>query len=127
MRILLDTHALIWYLENDSQMPQRVKDMIENPQNQVFASMVNFWEIAIKTGLGKMSLTYSLSEISQKLHEQNIPILAILLDHTIAVQNLPNHHRDPFDRMLIAQADVESCTVLTRDEMFDAYTVSVLW
>jgi PIN domain nuclease of toxin-antitoxin system len=127
MRYLLDTHTLLWYVENNSQLPQKIKHLIDDPANIVIVSVATFWELGIKVGLGKLDLLLTTDEMAQKVVEKGFELLPISLHHIKVIQTLPHHHRDPFDRMLIAQADVESCTVLTRDEMFDAYTVPVLW
>ena len=127
MRYLLDTHALIWYIENDAQLSYRAKSIIEDERNSVFATMANLWEIAIKVSIKKLDLTLTTDEIFQKLHKMDIPVFGILPNHIRMLQTLPHHHRDPFDRMIIAQAFEEKCTVITRDALFDAYDVSILW
>jgi PIN domain nuclease of toxin-antitoxin system len=127
MGYLLDTHTIIWYVENNPNLPQRIRNIIENQPKPVIFSLASIWEMSIKTGLGKLSLSLTLNQIVDKLVNEGLIFLPIKLDHTVVVQTLPHHHRDPFDRMLIAQSDVEKCTILTRDPAFDDYNVSVLW
>lgn len=127
MRYLLDTHAVIWHLENDAQLSYKAKSIIEDEENEILATTASLWEIAIKVGLKKLDLTLTTDEIYEKLYGMDIRVLSILPNHIRIVQTLPHHHRDPFDRMIIAQANAEDCTVITRDAAFNAYDVPVLW
>jgi PIN domain nuclease of toxin-antitoxin system len=127
MRYLLDTHALIWYLEGDARLSTQAKSIIEDDKNEIIATVASFWEMAIKINLGKLTLKMSLDEMFERLDDMEIHIIAIQASHIRIVQTLPLHHRDPFDRMIIAQADAEKCTIISIDEAFNAYPTPVLW
>lgn len=127
MRYLLDTHALIWHLEDDARLSTVSKSVIENEQNEIFATITSFWEMAIKISLGKLNLKMPLDDMFERLESMEIAIINIQASHIRIVQNLPHHHRDPFNRMIIAQADAEKCTIISIDNAFDAYSTSVLW
>jgi PIN domain nuclease of toxin-antitoxin system len=127
MRYLLDTHTIIWYVEDNPLLPSKIRTIIEDKPELVIFSMASMWEMSIKVGLSKLSLSHTVEEIKDRLIREGLYLLPITFNHVKTTQTLPHHHRDPFDRMLIAQADVESCTILTRDEAFDAYSVTILW
>jgi PIN domain nuclease of toxin-antitoxin system len=129
MRFLLDTHVLIWYLENDSKLSQKHADLIEDSVNEVFVSDASLWEMAIKAKLGKLNLPLQLSlvQLEQHLQSLDLKILKLETKHFDATMQLPLHHGDPFDRVLIAQAVVEQATVLTEDNVFKAYTEITLF
>lgn len=122
MKILLDTHMLLWFVEGDPRMKQRYIDMILNPAVEKFLSIVSLWEIAIKVNVGKLKLTKPLDE----LMPEGIDLLDLNLSHAVQYQTLPLYHRDPFDRMLIAQAQVEGFMVMTDDPNFPLYDVQIL-
>lgn len=126
MRILLDTHVLIWFLEGNQDLSKTRRQTIVNAQNEIFVSIVSLWEISIKIGIGKLKLARSLSDVIQHLANQSITILLIQPGHVLQVAALPFHHRDPFDRMIIAQAQVEYLTVITHDAVFANYGIKVL-
>lgn len=123
MKLLLDTHVVLWWRTDSSRIKPAVRRAIGGAEI-VWVSAASGWETAIKQGLGKLRLDDSLSEMvsSSDFHE-----LAITLKHTEQLLTLPSHHGDPFDRMLIAQAQVEGATVVTHDRHFEPYDVSVLW
>ena len=129
MRFLLDTHALIWYLSADKQLSASAKKQIDNfPDTTCFASIASFWEIAIKINLGKIKFTHSFAELKSKVTESNFEILAVAFEHILTVSSLPLHHRDPFDRILIAQAMNENLTIISRDPNFKLYkNIHLLW
>jgi PIN domain nuclease of toxin-antitoxin system len=126
MRVLLDTHILIWYLEGNQTLSRPQRELIVRPETEVFVSIASLWEIAIKTSIGKLKLTRSLTDILQQLSAQSIEILSIAPGHVLQVASLPFHHRDPFDRMLIAQAKVEFLHIVTVDPEFSSYGVKVI-
>ena len=126
MRILLDTHILLWYLEGNEQLSRSHRDRILNPGNEVFVSVASLWEIAIKTSIGKLKLTTSMTDIFSQLRMQSVDILQMEPGHILQVASLPLHHRDPFDRMLIAQAKVEFLSIITSDSEFGAYGVKLV-
>ena len=127
MKLLLDTHAFIWFVEDDEHLPERVRLQIEDIENNIFISIVSLWEIAIKTSLGKLEIAIDIPAMIDKIEQNGFSILPIFPEHTICVSSLPFHHRDPFDRMLIAQTITEKIKVVSRDGFFDDYDVDVIW
>jgi PIN domain nuclease of toxin-antitoxin system len=123
---LLDTHTLIWFLDNDSRLPIGTKEQIESAES-VFVSIVSLWEIAIKINIGKLTLKTNFQAIEQNLIEQDISILPIDIAALQTDLNLPLHHREPFDRILIAQSIDLALTIISCDIQFDAYPVTRLW
>ena len=121
MRLLLDTHALIWWDEG-SRLKKAAREAIREA-DQVFVSAASVWEIAIKASLGRIAPIRSLPEA---LEENGFEELPVLIRHTVAVQTLPWHHRDPFDRLLIAQALTDRLTLVTRDAAFQPYSLSTI-
>ncbi|MEH2327682.1 type II toxin-antitoxin system VapC family toxin [Nostoc sp.] len=120
MSFLLDTHILLWFLENDSKLSDQVREVITNPENVIFVSAISAWEISIKQSLGKLIVPGNLQEA---LRFSRFEVLSMTLAHGIKVADLPLHHKDPFDRMLIAQALVEGLTIITVDQKFKFYDV----
>ena len=111
MHYLLDTHTLIWLLENNPQLSNRAQSIIANEGNELFVSIASIWEMTIKSSLGKLNLGIPLSDlIAQKLIPSDIQLLPIQLAHLAVLQTLPLYHRDPFDRILIAQAITDQLT-----------------
>lgn len=123
MRLLLDTHALLWWLEDDARLAVSVRAGIADASNDVYVSAASAWELAIKARLGKVSMPDDLEE--QLVANSFVP-LAVEIRHALAVRNLPDHHRDPFDRLLVAQAQIEGLTLVTADESIPRYEVAVL-
>ena len=128
MRALLDTHAFLWWISNDARLSARCRAIIANGGNEILFSAVSAWEIAVKAGIGRLAVpgdleTYILDQVSQNRFE----ILPISLSHALRVSRLPNHHKDPFDRMLVAQAQVEKVTILTGDAQIARYPIRVAW
>ncbi len=121
MRLLLDTHTLIWW--DDDRLPQRVTAAIQ-AADAVFVSAVTAWEIAIKSALGKL---VARGTVADTLADYGFSPLAVSVRHADAVRSLPPHHRDPFDRLLVAQAQAENLTIVTRDPVFGLYDVAVHW
>ncbi len=124
MRLLLDTHVLLWWLTESRALPEIAREAISDPNSVVFVSVVSVWEIAIKRALGK--LDFSVAEISNFLEEDGFTPLAIELDHAVRAGALPMHHSDPFDRMLVAQAQHEGLTIITSDKLICRYQVAIL-
>jgi len=124
--LLLDTHAFIWFSENAPNLSVALKDRIESA-DFVYVSIASLWEIAIKISIGKLTLQSDYADIEAQLPAAGILLLPILFADTVRVRNLPFHHRDPFDRILIAQSINHSLVLVSRDEMFDAYAVQRLW
>lgn len=128
LRILLDTHVLLWLTDDTSKLPAKVISLCEDENNSLFISIASFWELAIKMSTGKIALADNAIEQLQAWCADNaISILPIEMNHCIRLQTLPFHHRDPFDRLLIAQAECEKLSVISADEHFPAYGVDVIW
>jgi len=126
MRFLIDTHILLWYLEGDKALSAERRELIEDLSNEVFISIASLWEMAIKVSLNKLTYSYLLNEIINNLESHNIYILPISPEHAVEVSTLPFHHRDPFDRMIVAQSRIEDLPVVTNDKAFFAYDVEVI-
>lgn len=124
MRLLLDTHALLAFLSGDYVLSPAARATIEQPDASVIGSAVNIWEIAIKRSIGKLDAPDDLIERADKAGAELLPITP---RHAQAVGELPLHHRDPFDRLLIAQARLEGCAIVTGDRAFPAYDVPIVW
>lgn len=127
MRLLLDTHVLLWALGDAARLSPRASAALRDPANQVLASAASFWEISIKTAMGKLELPAPPAEwLLPAVEQTGIDTFAIEPSHALVAGALPPHHRDPFDRMLIAQAMVEDLTLVTADSAFLAYHVATL-
>ncbi len=122
-RILLDTCALIWWLNGSSQLGSVAKEYIANANNDIYVSAASIWEMSIKRQQGKLDAPVNLEEIIENL---GFNPLAISLFHSEQAGNLPLHHKDPFDRMLIAQAQAEGLQIITQDKQFDSYGVKII-
>ncbi|GBO52604.1 hypothetical protein APA_273 [Pseudanabaena sp. lw0831] len=128
MRVLIDTHVFIWWTSDVKKLSSRVHDLLLNPSTEAILSMVSIWEMQIKLSLGKLQFRTALSElVDDEINRNRIELLPLSLSHIYALSNLPNHHRDPFDRILIAQSMDEDLQILSIDEKFDAYGVKRLW
>jgi len=126
MQILLDTHMVIWYFEDSPNLAPKILAEILNPRNKIYVSITSFWEIAIKIGLNKLTLDFPFEKLAEKLSNHQIQLLSINVDDTVTYLNLPLLHRDPFDRMLIAQAINHSLKLASADEQFGLYPVDLL-
>ena len=126
MPFLLDSHVLIWFVEGDNNLPKSFRVAIET-SNQNFVSMASFWEMAIKVSLGNLELTTSFVKYFETVIREGFIILPVDFIHTVKLSELPFHHRDPFDRTLIAQALSEQLTVITKEKLFEEYGVTRLW
>lgn len=125
---LLDTHAFLWFINGDSQLSVKARELIEDLSDPAVLSVASLWEIAIKVSSGKLSLVEPFDIlIPQQMLLNRIRALDISLPHLTEVVQLPFHHRDPFDRLLIAQAIVERIPIVSRDTAFDAYGIRRLW
>ena len=128
MKFLLDTHALLWFLLDEPQLSSIAKQCIENGDHLIYVSPASYWELAIKISLGKYRLPESLESFMQtQLHINDFKILPITIQHADRISKLPFHHRDPFDRMLIAQALSENIALISVDLAMDAYDVRRIW
>ena len=123
MNLLLDTHTVLWWLSDDPALSEPARAAIADPENTVFLSAVVVWEIRIKQSIGKLDLPDDFGEV---LDEQRFAELAVTVDHAHTIAELPAAHRDPFDRMLVAQAMVEHMAIVTRDRSIADYDVEVI-
>ena len=126
MTYLLDTHTLIWFLENDPRLPPATRTQIETTPT-IFVSIVSLWEIAIKANIGKLDLSFPFSTISSNLINLEIAELPITFKDLEIYLSLPLHHRDPFDRILIAQAMNHALIFISQDAQMDAYSIQRFW
>jgi PIN domain nuclease of toxin-antitoxin system len=128
MKVLLDTRSFLWFIEGSSKLSTVARSHIENPDNERFLSVASLWEIAIKAGMGRISIAMTMDELIQ--HEvlgNAITILAIGGRHLEILRQLPFHHRDPFDRLIIAQSLSEGLSIVGNDADFGSYSVSLMW
>ena len=128
MKYLLDTHALLWFLKGDKKLSAKARGLIDNPGNRKFLSIASLWEIAIKVSLRKLVLDKPFEKLfPEQLHFNRIEILDITVDSLTKLTTLPFHHREPFDRLIIAQAIVERLPIIGVDAVFDVYGISREW
>ncbi|MCP4348410.1 MAG: type II toxin-antitoxin system VapC family toxin [Desulfobacterales bacterium] len=128
MKCLLDTHTFIWWDSDRQKLSKTVSDICRDQSNTLMLSVASVWEMQIKHQLGKLTLKLPLATIIQEQRETNmIEVVPIQLVHVLALESLPLHHRDPFDRLVIAQANVEGAIVLSCDPIFIRYPVNVTW
>ena len=128
MRALLDTHVLLWWINDDPRLPQTVRDIISDRNSELYFSAAGCWEIAIKAQLGKITLPDKPDVfLSDQLIMNSIQSLPIQSSHALHVFNLPPLHRDPFDRMLVAQAQLENMPIITSDAFIALYEVKIIW
>lgn len=123
MKVLLDTHFLLWWLDGDALLGERGQAVIADPENLIFVSAATLWELRIKEAIGKVELPPNFAEA---VKNESFESLSVTAKHTEALLGLPMHHRDPFDRMLVAQARVEGLNILTRDKFIPLYDVRIL-
>lgn len=128
MRSLIDTHVLLWYAMDAPRLSSTAIEFMENDSNSIVVSVASLWEIAIKSSLGKLTLNRPFSAFcSENVEDNGFSVLPIERTHLIMVQNLPFHHRDPFDRLLAAQSLAEEIILLSGDTVFDSYGVTRHW
>ncbi|HKN74072.1 MAG TPA: type II toxin-antitoxin system VapC family toxin [Candidatus Acidoferrum sp.] len=126
-RILLDTHALIWWLEGGAKLSPAARLAIANPESTVLVSAASAWEIAIKQQAGKFRMPELVKDFQGRLQQEGFVELPISIEHAVKAGTLPGSHKDPFDRVLIAQAQVENAAMVTRDSLFRKYAVQCIW
>lgn len=124
MKFLLDTHALLWWLADDEQLGQGARNLIEDPDSDILASMVSLWEIVVKVRIGKLEA--NIKEVLQAIQREQFVLLDISSKHLLTLEGLPTHHRDPFDRLLIAQAITEGATFISEDRAISRYPVRLV-
>ena len=121
MQYLIDTHTFLWFTEGSSELSVKAKNLIKNKDNEIFISIASLWEISIKTATGKLEITGSYDLIIEDIIENEMQILPINFAHTVIQNQLPFHHRDPFDRIIASQAVVENMDLINVDAIFDTY------
>lgn len=127
-RVLLDTHAFLWYVFRDRRLSARARRTISRTSTTKMLSIASLWEIVIKTQLGKLALGMGIEEFLEKhVRGRQIELLPIELPDLLATSNLPMHHTDPFDRLLIAQATLKGVAIVTSDSRFDGYAIETVW
>ena len=128
MKLLLDTHTFIWWDSNPGKLSRKALALCEDPANIVLLSVASAWEMQIKTQLGKLKLALPLAEIiASQQQAHNVEVLPVSLAHVLSLEELPAHHKDPSDRLLISQALVEGATLISHDAIFEQYPINVQW
>ena len=128
MRFLLDTHTFIWFVTDSPQLSTSAKALIEDEYNEKWLSVASVWEMAIKCSIGKLTFDSPLQTfVEQQIQQNSMDLLSIQIAHLAIVSTLPLYHCDPFDRLLIAQAMVESIPIISGDVVFDAYAIQRSW
>ena len=128
MKLLLDTHTFIWWASSSTKLPRNVRSYCEDPANILLFSVVSVWEMQIKIRMGKLKLSHPLADlIAHHRRVNQMQVLPAVLEHVLALDALPSHHKDPFDRLLIAQAIVEGVFLVSGDPEFSRYPVKLLW
>jgi PIN domain nuclease of toxin-antitoxin system len=128
MRLLLDTHTFLWFIQGSQNLSETARNLIEDQGNQKLMSIASLWEISIKVSIGKLDVGMAIAELlSREVYGNGFEVLAIQANHLDELTKLVFHHKDPFDRLIIAQALAERMPVVTRDEVFGRYPVSLLW
>jgi len=129
VKVLLDTHAFLWWIDDNPYLSQSARDVVSNPGNVIFLSAVSVWEIAIKARAGRLEIfSGELSAfVERQVRENQFLPLPVTLSHSAKIHSLSNHHRDPFDQMLVAQSLVENIPILSVDPKIRSYGVAVIW
>ncbi|MCP5094524.1 MAG: type II toxin-antitoxin system VapC family toxin [Chloroflexi bacterium] len=128
MQLLLDTHTIIWWDSEPAQLSSPPHELCQDQSHILSLSVVSVWEMLIKSQLGKLTLNLPLAKLVENQQRINqVHVLSTKLDHILELDNLPLHHKDPFDRLLIAQARIEEATLLSKDNAFSAYPVETIW
>ena len=125
MSNLLDTHTFIWFVNGDKELSTKAKKLIDN--GEIFLSIASVWEIAIKISVKKLELYTSFKEITNQISINNIKLLPITVEDTFVLSELPVHHKDPFDRLIISQSINNSLTLISKDKAFDSYAIKLAW
>lgn len=128
MKYLLDTHTFLWWCQGADQLSPHARDVIAAGSNEIYFSAASAWEIAIKTGKGRLTLPEEPGRyITSRMHQHRFLALPVGISHAVGVYELPPHHTDPFDRLLIVQSRMESLPLITKDEEIQKYDVEVIW
>ncbi len=123
MKYLIDTHVFIWFIQNSPNLNQTIRDLIEDENTEIFISIVSLWEISIKNSIGKLQLVRGFPAMTDYLSDNSIEVIQLKFAHTVENNQLPFYHRDPFDRIIVAQAIVENIDFISADDAFDNYLV----
>jgi PIN domain nuclease of toxin-antitoxin system len=127
MNLLVDTHAFLWFMAGDRRLSKRARRAIDNSEGEWWLSAASVWELSIKSSLGRVMLPATVDEYFSEKVRQGLRILAVDWTHAAAVERLPFHHRDPFDRLLVAQAQSERLAIVTKAPVFAKYGVRAVW
>jgi len=127
MKLLLDTHTFLWFLNGDAMLSEKARKLIETAEYEKYISIATFWEIAIKHSLGKLQLDVPFDELKKESIKNGFRILPITFEDTARLNTLPFHHRDPFDRIILSQAIEKELTLVSRDAVFHLYNQSLVW
>jgi PIN domain nuclease of toxin-antitoxin system len=127
MDVLLDTCSALWYFSGNDEIPQTARDIILNSDNTILISIASIWEVAIKISIGKLSIDGGIEGFIEAIEDEGFALLEVKIEHIMAVKDLPFHHRDPFDRMLIAQAITEGVSIMTTDSDVLKYNINQVW
>ena len=127
MKFLLDTHTFLWFISGDNLLSKRAKDAIESAESHSYLSIASLWEIGIKTRLNKLNIGMPFKDLKKQIDNNGFEILPVLFSHIEIISELPVHHQDPFDRLLIAQCKTDQLTFITKDEKIKPYNIQTLW
>jgi len=128
VRLLLDTHAFLWFIEGSPNLSDTTRNLIEDQGNQRLLSIASLWEMAIKVSIGKLELKMTLTElVKREVYGNALELLEIQPGHLDELAKLPFHHKDPFDRLILAQSLAESIPIVTKDDVFKNYSTTLLW
>jgi PIN domain nuclease of toxin-antitoxin system len=127
MAYLLDTHTFLWFVSGDNQLPEKAKKVIEDMQQACFLSVASLWEITIKLQNQKLELGVSLKELFEFIERNQIEIIPVNMEHLLLLSNLPMHHNDPFDRLIVCQSISEGLVLISKDKQLKYYPVELLW
>lgn len=128
MKLLLDTHTFIWFVYNAPELPDKTRELLEDDSTELNLSLASVWEMAIKVSIGKLQLAEKVTDlVTNQMTKDEIELLSITLPHLDLIETLPLHHKDPFDRLLITQSQVENIAIVSIDAAFDSYGVNRIW
>ncbi|WP_019500784.1 type II toxin-antitoxin system VapC family toxin [Pseudanabaena sp. PCC 6802] len=128
MKLLLDTHTFLWFIEGNLKLSEEARILIENPKSERFLSIASLWEMSVKTSIGKLELGMTFTDlVKREVYGNAIDVLEILPEHLDELAKLPFYHKDPFDRLIIAQSIAENISVITKDIIFENYPIAILW
>jgi PIN domain nuclease of toxin-antitoxin system len=127
MNLLLDTHAFLWFITGDKQLPDKIVKLIDDPKSKCFVSIASIWEIVIKLSLNKLEIHGGFKTIEDFLNNNDFELLAVDFSHTKNLLTLEHPHNDPFDRIIISQAITEKMVIVSKDRYFKEYKVKVIW